>query len=179
MASSDEETDTVIAAFTKQNTTVNSQEKTLFYVTSFITVLVPIYMFIFIFDVDLWTYLGLFSVVSVGSAVALSYSYQNIASSLKMKLESQREGLITLRSVEQEAKTKGEKPNSLVKKKKEHIAKLTTTESLAFSIFYNNSFFLLATVVLSNYIFGSTPAPINYVLSVSLSSALLSFTSSH
>ena len=69
-----------------------------------------------------------------------------------------RETLITLKSIASEAATRGEKAKNFVKKKKEEQANVTAKEAMAFSILYNNIFFLLSTVVLAFYIFGSVPA---------------------
>jgi len=177
MASSDEETE-LLESFARSNVGPSSQERTFYFFVSLATVCVPIYLYITIFDLNLDDYLPIFLVVSIGSAYIMSLAYRNTAFSLKNRLVNTRDSQVSVRSISQETGTKGDAARNLAQKKRGEIINNSSRESTAFAIFYNNSFFLLSTVVLAFYIFGSTPAPVNYVLSVSLSSALLSLSSS-
>jgi len=178
MPSSDEDTvDSLLASLAKENVGASPQEKTTFYIFSILTASIPVYLFITIFDLDVWTFLPLFLIVTIGAAFMLSYTYQNMAVSMKKRLISQREPYLTLRSVQQESVSKGERPHALVKRKKEELAKLSSSESVGYAIFYNNVSFLLAIIVFSTFLFKSFPVPINYALSTALSVGLLTLNS--
>jgi len=92
----------------------------------------------------------------------------------------------------------GQDKKDVFAKKKQSQAKVTQRETMAFSILYNNALFLLSVVVLGFFVFKSAPGPLytlasirfiycatlsllpplacsNYVISVSLSAAALSF----
>jgi len=153
-----------------------NDQRVLYVLTAIITVSVPIYLYQTIFDMPLEDFFFVFGVVTLGSAFILTFAYHNVAYSLKGRLSAARENLFSHSKVASEA-PKGEKKKEFVKKRREQQEDFTTKESIAFSILYNNVFFLLSTVVLAFYVFSSASAPYNYVLSVSLSSALLSFVS--
>lgn len=70
-----------------------------------------------------------------------------------IRLITAREGQITIKSVEKEAAASGEKKKNLLNKKREELQKSISTETMTYSIMYNNTFFLLSTVVLSFYVF--------------------------
>ncbi|ELR17861.1 Transloconassociated protein subunit gamma, putative [Acanthamoeba castellanii str. Neff] len=143
-----------------------SEQLAIYFPSALALTLIPLYLFYSIFGLELYTYLPLFGVVSVGSALILTLAYHNIAHWLKTRLVSHREGLVP--------KSGKDKKDVLAKKKQEQI-QVTQRESIAFSILYNNALFLFGVIVLGFFVFKSASAPFNYVLSVSLSAAALSF----
>jgi len=176
MASSDEETDFLEAA-ARENAGPSTTDSPLFLAIAVVTAAIPIYLYAFIFDLPLTESLPIFFIVTAIAAYILSLAYKSVAQNIRKKLVSQRDGVVTLKSVMQETGTKGEAARSLVKKKKDEIFRDVNRESAAHSIFYNNLLFLGFTVVMGTFIFRSTPTALNYVLSVSLSAALLTVTS--
>jgi len=138
------------------------EQRLLYIATALLTTLIPIYLYQTIYDMDLETYAAIFGVVTVFSALIISFAYHNVTYWLKTRLLKERDVLLTKKKVGA---------------KKEQLEVNTVREAMAFAILYNNLFFLLATVSLSFFVFSSTSAPYNYILSVSTAAAFLTFIS--
>ena len=171
---SDDELDQLL----QQNTTQPTSDQRFTYLaTAIATVAVPVYLYQTIFAFPVEEKFLVYAVVSLLSAFILTFAYHNVAYSTKNRLIAARETNITIAKVTAEAQAKGENKKDYVKKKKEEILAVTTKESIAYSILFNNVYFLLSTVFLAFYVFGNYPSAYNYVLSVSLSAGLISFSS--
>jgi len=180
MPASDDETDALIANYTKENiVTTSAGDKNNFGAVALFTSLIPLYLFFGVFGFDLFSAnsLPIAAVVVGGSTATLAYSYINVAARLRTKLYNFREEAITIRSVSVEASSRGEKPQSLVRKKKDQLVKNVTSEANAYAVYYNNSIFLISVIVLSRFILIAAPIPVNYILSVALSAALVTILS--
>jgi len=160
-----------------QATKPTGDQRITYFLSSLVTVSVPIYLYQTIFYMPLADHLTIFLIVTICSALVLSFAYQNVSHWLNNRLLAIRERDISSVNVSQEPQAKGEKRKSLVQKKKDELLASTAKESMTFSILYNNIFFLLSTTVLAFYVFNSTSTSYNYILSVSLSAALLSISS--
>jgi len=176
MASEDDLIDEYVAQASKAP---KKTERIRYLVVAILTVSVPIYLYLTIFDLPLeGQNLAIYGIVSLLSAFILHFSYHNNAFALKNKLVVQRESSLTSASVADEAQSTGANKKDLLKKKKDEVIAISSTEAQAYSILSNNVLFLLTTIVLAFFVFGSIDSKINYILSVSLAAGLVSFVSS-
>ncbi|KAL6054417.1 SWI/SNF and RSC complex subunit Ssr3 [Balamuthia mandrillaris] len=136
--------------------------------------LIPLYLYHSIFGMDLQSYAPLFAVVTALSTLFVTIAYHNISFWLKTRLSTQRDKILTKGSVTDKVSDK----KVALENKKQSQAAVTRTESMAFSILYNNALFLFSVLVLAFIVFKNASAPYNYVFSIALSAGLLSFTSS-
>jgi len=144
-----------------------------------VTAAVPVYVYHAIFGLSVLQNIVLYAVVTAVVALAIGFSYGKVANSLNSKLLAARDGLITVRSVEDEAKKRGEKAKAVWKRRVDEQQSVTVKEATAYSILYNNVLFLLATIVFGFFIFTRFSTPINFVLTLASSAALLAFAAQH
>jgi len=145
------------------------EKRNIYFGAAFLVTLMPIYVYYTIFDMSLESYGLIFAVVTLFSASILTFAYHNVAYNVEARLLKLRENVITRSSIQKE---EGRDKPDLVTARKNEQQVITQWEAISFSIVYNNLLFLLSTVVLGCYIFGIAEAPVNYVLSISLSAAL-------
>eukprot|EP01098_Paradermamoeba_levis_P016015 TRINITY_DN841_c0_g1_i1.p2 TRINITY_DN841_c0_g1~~TRINITY_DN841_c0_g1_i1.p2 ORF type:complete len:169 (-),score=71.76 TRINITY_DN841_c0_g1_i1:30-536(-) len=146
------------------------EQKAVYFGSAFLVTLVPLYLYLSIFEMALLSNLLIFTLVTVFSSLIMTYAYHNVAFALKSRLDRDREEV--LNNFLRQKKDQGEK-----KKLQEAQHAVTLKESIAFSILFNNVLFLLLVVVLGFFIFGSASATYNYIVTVSISSAALTFIS--
>jgi hypothetical protein len=122
-------------------------------------------MYTNIFGLEFDQHFTLFALVTAFSAFVLSIAYQNVATSLKIKLVPQRERFINVSS---ELKVianhqffvnpnQGDAKKDELNRKKQQQEEEINTESLAYAVLYNNSLFTGAVWVFSVIVFSSLP----------------------
>ncbi len=105
------------------------------------------------FGLDIEANLLVLAVVSVLSSVIITFGYHNVMFATKSSLLTKREG-------------KG------LPAQKAQVITNTTIEATAFSVLFNNCVFLLVANVAGFFLFSSAAPVTNYILSVSLGSAV-------
>eukprot|EP01103_Thecamoeba_quadrilineata_P020496 TRINITY_DN8833_c0_g1_i1.p1 TRINITY_DN8833_c0_g1~~TRINITY_DN8833_c0_g1_i1.p1 ORF type:complete len:197 (+),score=38.05 TRINITY_DN8833_c0_g1_i1:52-591(+) len=157
---------------------ISSDLRPIFLGISFAITILPIWLYYTVFDLSFESYALVYLLVTVFSAGILSFGYNNVALWLKSRLMKKRE---SLKAKEKALKknTSGPKKTDTAEQKSSHEKKEQDTEreSVAFSILFNNVFFLLSVIVLAFYVFDSASAPYNYVISISSSAALCALVS--
>jgi len=122
-------------------------------------------------------YGALFGIVSVAVAVVISLAYHNVTFSVRSKLNWERDQSITLAMVRKDAAATKDNAKDLVAQLKANQRLVTQRESMSFSIIYNNLFFLLIVVFLGFYILRSLPGIYNYIVSVGVAAASVTYLS--
>jgi hypothetical protein len=106
-----------------------------------------------VFGLDIEANVLVLAVVSVLSSVIITLGYHNVTFATKTSLMSKREG-------------KG------APGQKAQVISNTTIEATAFSVLFNNCVFLLVANVAGFFLFSGAAPVTNYILSVSLGSAV-------
>jgi len=92
-------------------------------------------------------------------------------------LNWERDQSITLAMVRKDAAATKDNAKDLVAQLKANQRLVTQRESMSFSIIYNNLFFLLIVVFLGFYILRSLPGIYNYIVSVGVAAATVTYLS--
>jgi len=151
------------------------EQRLVYILNGFIVSLIPLYLYLSVFGVDYKTYAPVLIVLSLVSAGAVSITYHDVALNLKNKLLAVR-GSVPQKSGKG-AET-GANKSAVVQARKALQANVITHESIAFSILYNNTIFLLSVIVFAFYVFPGTASVYNYILSVGLSLGLVTLLTS-
>eukprot|EP01123_Difflugia_compressa_P002119 TRINITY_DN12845_c0_g1_i1.p1 TRINITY_DN12845_c0_g1~~TRINITY_DN12845_c0_g1_i1.p1 ORF type:complete len:184 (-),score=36.73 TRINITY_DN12845_c0_g1_i1:102-653(-) len=178
MSSSD--VDSILDEFNKDTKTTLPQNQALYYTNAFFVAIVPVYLYVTIFNLGLRDYFAVYVLLSGGAGVVLALSYAKVAESVFPRLLSKVSeisgGGPSVSSPKSKSTTKNDK-----KKFKSEINDQRHTiignEATAFAMLYNNLFYLFFVVVMAFFVFKSLPSLYNYILSVGVSSALVFFSS--
>jgi len=125
-----------------------------------------------IFGID-YKFLALLAGVTVATTVGISLTYHTITLQIKSKLLSIRGTIKADKKAGKETKETAASKQAVAQARKALHTNVITHESIAFSILFNNTIFLLAVIVFAFYVFPGTPSLYNYILSVGLSLGLL------
>jgi len=146
-------------------------ENLIYYVSGFLTSAVPIYFYSTLFNMSLKDYGPIFGIVTALATVVLSLAYQNVTQAISNRLISDLSpGRVGKDLNKKEVKEQREK----IREMQELI---THYKSMAFSLVYNNLFYLLLAVFFAFYILRSFGGLINYVLTVAAAVGLVYFSS--
>eukprot|EP01125_Pyxidicula_operculata_P013477 TRINITY_DN4476_c0_g1_i1.p1 TRINITY_DN4476_c0_g1~~TRINITY_DN4476_c0_g1_i1.p1 ORF type:complete len:180 (+),score=39.94 TRINITY_DN4476_c0_g1_i1:69-608(+) len=166
----DEIVDSVVAQ-NKLQKEATSNEQLLFGITGFLVSIVPIYLYTSIFNMPLKDYAIFYLALTVVSTGLMSYSYNKVAEQLRIKL-SARNSEVSSRASKDKAANKNEKKKQ-EEQLKDQLNVLTRQEATAFSLLYNNLFFLLLVVFLAFYVLQNLPALQNYVMTIGVAGGLV------
>jgi uncharacterized membrane protein (DUF485 family) len=158
--------DSLLDELVKANQTSN-MERVIYYTNGLLVALVPIYLYVSIFNLPFLDYAPVFGVLSVIAAFLISSAYINVAESLKARLFAQLPEPVIPRETK-----KGEKVDVREALRNKQYG-LCRTESLSFALLYNNVFYLLFVVLFAFVVFKNLAPLYNYVLSVGISAALV------
>eukprot|EP01113_Clastostelium_recurvatum_P000788 TRINITY_DN1034_c0_g1_i1.p1 TRINITY_DN1034_c0_g1~~TRINITY_DN1034_c0_g1_i1.p1 ORF type:complete len:203 (-),score=50.52 TRINITY_DN1034_c0_g1_i1:56-604(-) len=164
------------AFFTPENTT-SFEQQALYFANAVIVALIPVYLFYSVFYLEFEPLNAIFYIAGVGASVyAVARSYAEAAFHKKARLLSDRENVITLKSV---GNLDGQKVSkrAVVAAKRQQQLSVTAHESVAFSIIFNNVLYLGAITILAGWLFKSWTPLVNYIGSTAAASALLLFSS--
>jgi len=154
----------------------NKNQKAIYYLSAFFTVSVPFYLYVSIYDLNLATSLPVYGLVTLAAGFVLTYAYHNVNVATRKRLLIRRDRDVNISDYATNAR-QGEKKGQYLQRKRDETTALTSRESLAYSLMYNNALFLTLSVLLGFYFFRNAPAVYNYILSTGLSAGLLSFLS--
>ncbi|XP_076451773.1 translocon-associated protein subunit gamma-like [Babylonia areolata] len=152
---------------------VSTKSSALFYGNALIVSAIPIWLFWRIHQMDLYQSAIFFVVGTIVSTYLVAMAYKNVKFILKHKVAVKREDAVAqevMKKLADDKKmTKKEKDERILWKKNE----VADYEATTFSIFYNNALYLVLLIVVSFYILKNFSAPVNYMVSVGVSSGLL------
>merc|ERR1719318_690369 len=154
---------------------VSTKSSALFYGNAFIVSAIPMWLFWRIHQMDpQQTYtMVLFGVMTLVSTYLISVAYKNVKFLLKHKIALKREEAVSrevMKKVSDDKRmSKKEKDERILWKKNE----VADYEATTFSIFYNNSLYLVLIIMCSFYVLKSFSPSVNYLISVIGGSSLL------
>jgi len=152
---------------------VTTKSSALFFGNAFIVSAIPIWLFWRIHQMDLYSSVLLFVVVTLLSTYLVALAYKNVKFVLKHKVAQKRGDAVSkevMKKVADDKKmSKQEKEERILWRKNE----VADFEATTFSIFYNNALFLILVIVASFYLLRSFSPAINYTLSLASASGLL------
>ncbi|ELR55755.1 hypothetical protein M91_11447 [Bos mutus] len=165
---------------------LSAKSSALFFGNAFIVSAIPIWLYWRIWHMDLIQSAVLYSVMTLVSTYLVAFAYKNVKFVLKHKVAQKREDAVSKEVTRKlseadnrkmSRKEKDERFDSLFKVilwKKNEVADY---EATTFSIFYNNTLFLVLVIVASFFILKNFNPTVNYILSISASSGLIALLS--
>ena len=156
---------------------LSAKSSTLFFGNAFIVSAIPIWLYWQIWHMDLIQSAMLYSVMTLVSTYLVAFAYKNVKFVLKHKVAQKREDAVSkevtrkLSEADNRKMSRKEKDERILWKKNE----VADYEATTFSIFYNNTLFLVLVIVASFFILKNFNPTVNYILSISASSALIPF----
>nr|KAF6383766.1 signal sequence receptor subunit 3 [Pipistrellus kuhlii] len=165
---------------------LSAKSSALFFGNAFIVSAIPIWLYWRIWHMDLIQSAVLYSVMTLVSTYLVAFAYKNVKFVLKHKVAQKREDAVSKEVTRKlseadnrkmSRKEKDERFDSLLNVilwKKNEVADY---EATTFSIFYNNTLFLVLVIVASFFILKNFNPTVNYILSISASSGLIALLS--
>uniref|UniRef100_G1QCL0 Translocon-associated protein subunit gamma n=1 Tax=Myotis lucifugus TaxID=59463 RepID=G1QCL0_MYOLU len=173
---------------------LSAKSSALFFGNAFIVSAIPIWLYWRIWHMDLIQSAVLYSVMTLVSTYLVAFAYKNVKFVLKHKVAQKREDAVSKEVTRKlseadnrkmSRKEKDERFDSLfnvvygtlklqILWKKNEVADY---EATTFSIFYNNTLFLVLVIVASFFILKNFNPTVNYILSISASSGLIALLS--
>lgn len=151
---------------------VSTKSSLLFFGNALIVAAIPIWLFWRIHQMEPLEFYIYFIIATAGATYLISYAYKNVKFVLKHKIAQKREEAII-----KEINAKQADKNSNKKDKDDRILwkknEVAEFEATTFSIFYNNSLFLIILLIASFLIFKNFSPAFNYMLSMGTSAGLL------
>ncbi|KAJ8021385.1 Translocon-associated protein subunit gamma [Holothuria leucospilota] len=160
---------------------MSTKSSALFYGNALIVAALPAWVFWRIHQLDITQTqtIVLFAAVTILSTWLVAFAYRNVKFSLRHKIAQKREDAVSkevirkLTDAEQKKMSRKEKDERILWKKNE----VADHEATTFSIFYNNTLFILIVLVASFLILHSFDANVNYALSILGGAGLLALLS--
>jgi len=153
---------------------VSTKSSVLFYGNAAIISVIPIWLFWRIHQMEPLDFYVYFIAATLIAAYLISFAYRNVKFVLKHKIAQKREDAI---SKEVAAKLNDKKTASNKKDKDDRILwkknEVADYEATTFSIFYNNSLFLVMLLVASFCVFRNFTPVLNYLFSMGTAAGLL------
>jgi len=152
---------------------VSTKSSALFYGNALIVSCIPIWLFWRVHQMDLSQSAVVFAIGSIVSTYFVAMAYKNCKFILKHKIALKREDAVAKdmmkKLAEDKRMTKKERDERVLWKKNE----VADYEATTFSIFYNNSLYLVLLIVASFYLLKNFTPLLNYGLSVAFAAGLL------
>mmetsp|Transcript_2908 Transcript_2908/g.7095 ORF Transcript_2908/g.7095 Transcript_2908/m.7095 type:complete len:185 (-) Transcript_2908:145-699(-) len=139
------------------------------YIVAFLTAAVPVWVYHSVRELSVQSFGIFYVVVTLVGTYLLATAYQNVTSTLKSRIQKEREDKVTASTVQ----AAGKKKKDAVATAKGKAKSAAARESVAFSIFFNNAFFFFLCIVFGFFILKSVQTPINYVASIVLASGIV------
>ncbi|CAG6005561.1 unnamed protein product [Menidia menidia] len=158
---------------------LSAKSTALFYGNALIVSAIPIWLFWRIWHMDLVQSAVLYAVMTLVSTYLVAFAYKNVKFVLKHKVAQKREDAVSkevtrkLSEADNRKMSRKEKDERILWKKNE----VADYEATTFSIFYNNTLFLVLVIVASFFLLKNFNPTVNYILSISASSGLIALLS--
>jgi len=163
--------DDILDQYALQTKSTAPANQLIYYGSGFAVASLPIYLYVTIFNMALLEYGPLFIVLSGVAGLLLSWSYHNVAESVRLRLMSKLQD-----SPAPPSKSKLDR-KKLKEDQREQKINITNQEALAFSLIYNNLFYLSSVIFLAFFFLKSLPSLYNYVLAIGVSGAIVMLSS--
>ncbi|TRY81837.1 hypothetical protein DNTS_011404 [Danionella cerebrum] len=150
---------------------LSAKSTALFYGNALIVSSIPIWLFWRIWHMDLVQSAVLYAVMTLVSTYLVAFAYKNVKFVLKHKVAQKREDAV---SKEVTRKLSEADNRKMILWKKNEVADY---EATTFSIFYNNTLFLVLVLIGSFFLLKNFNPTVNYILSISASSGLIALLS--
>ncbi|XP_062505040.1 translocon-associated protein subunit gamma-like [Corticium candelabrum] len=148
----------------------------LYYGNAFFVSVIPIWLAWRVMQMDLITYSLLFICMPLLSTYGVAFAYRKVKESLRHKIAATRK-----RAIAKEMEAEGKSQKSSKEERDDKIERRTNSvsdkEATAFSIFYNNTLYLLIVLGFSFYILRSVNPAINYTISTACATFILALLS--
>ncbi|XP_056139209.1 translocon-associated protein subunit gamma [Lampris incognitus] len=158
---------------------LSTKSSALFYGNALIVSAIPIWLFWRIWHMDLVQSAVLYVVMTLVSTYLVAFAYKNVKFVLKHKVAQKREDAVSkevtrkLSEADNRRMSRKEKDERILWKKNE----VADYEATTFSIFYNNTLFLVLVIIASFFLLKNFNPTVNYILSISASSGLIALLS--
>lgn len=158
---------------------LSAKSSALFFGNAFIVSAIPIWLYWRIWHMDLVQSAVLYSVMTLISTYLVAFAYKNVKFVLKHKVAQKREDAVSkevtrkLSEADNRKMSRKEKDERILWKKNE----VADYEATTFSIFYNNTLFLVLVIIASFFVLKNFNPTVNYILSISASSGLIALLS--
>merc|ERR1712142_33523 len=158
---------------------VSTKSSALFYGNAMIISVIPIWLFWRIHQMDVYESAILFVLGTCLSCYLVAFAYKNVKFVLKHKVAQKREDAVSkevtrkLSEADNRKMSRKEKDERILWKKNE----VADYEATTFSIFYNNTLFLVLVIIASFFLLRNFNPTVNYILSISASSGLIALLS--
>ncbi|KAG7276897.1 hypothetical protein CRUP_034773 [Coryphaenoides rupestris] len=158
---------------------LSAKSTALFYGNALIVSAIPIWLFWRIWHMDLVQSAVLYAVMTLVSTYLVAFAYKNVKFVLKHKVAQKREDAVSkevtrkLSEADNRKMSRKEKDERILWKKNE----VADYEATTFSIFYNNTLFLVLVIIASFFLLKNFNPTVNYILSISASSGLIALLS--
>ncbi|ETE66366.1 Translocon-associated protein subunit gamma, partial [Ophiophagus hannah] len=158
---------------------LSAKSSALFFGNAFIVSAIPIWLYWRIWHMDLFQSAVLYTVMTLVSTYLVAFAYKNVKFVLKHKVAQKREDAVSkevtrkLSEADNRKMSRKEKDERILWKKNE----VADYEATTFSIFYNNTLFLVLIIVASFFVLKNFNPTVNYILSISASSGLIALLS--
>uniref|UniRef100_A0A8C5YGE6 Translocon-associated protein subunit gamma n=1 Tax=Microcebus murinus TaxID=30608 RepID=A0A8C5YGE6_MICMU len=171
---------------------LSAKSSALFFGNAFIVSAIPIWLYWRIWHMDLIQSAVLYSVMTLVSTYLVAFAYKNVKFVLKHKVAQKREDAVSKEVTRKlseadnrkmSRKEKDERFDSCLKSRNQKKGilwkknEVADYEATTFSIFYNNTLFLVLVIVASFFILKNFNPTVNYILSISASSGLIALLS--
>nr|ALS04673.1 translocon-associated protein subunit gamma-like protein [Pseudodiaptomus poplesia] len=160
------------------NKNVSTKSSALFYGNAFIVSVIPVWLYWRVHSIDIASYAIMFVLGTFVSTWLITYAYKNTKHQLKHKVAIKREAAVTKevnKQLSDDKKISKKEKDERILWKKNEVAEY---EATTFSIFFNNSMFLLIVILVSFYFLKGASPHVNYCLSMGLASGLIALLSS-
>uniref|UniRef100_A0A8C6MH73 Translocon-associated protein subunit gamma n=1 Tax=Nothobranchius furzeri TaxID=105023 RepID=A0A8C6MH73_NOTFU len=162
---------------------LSAKSTALFYGNALIVSAIPIWLFWRIWHMDLVQSAVLYAVMTLVSTYLVAFAYKNVKFVLKhnwsCQVAQKREDAVSkevtrkLSEADNRKMSRKEKDERILWKKNE----VADYEATTFSIFYNNTLFLVLVIIASFFLLKNFNPAVNYILSISASSGLIALLS--
>ncbi|XP_074009611.1 translocon-associated protein subunit gamma isoform X1 [Numenius arquata] len=163
---------------------LSAKSSALFFGNAFIVSAIPIWLYWRIWHMDLVQSAVLYSVMTLISTYLVAFAYKNVKFVLKhngvsYRVAQKREDAVSkevtrkLSEADNRKMSRKEKDERILWKKNE----VADYEATTFSIFYNNTLFLVLVIIASFFVLKNFNPTVNYILSISASSGLIALLS--
>jgi len=151
---------------------VSTKSSALFYGNAAIISAIPIWLFWRIHSMEPLDFAVYYVIGTLISAYLISFAYKNVKFILKHKVAQKREEAISKEisiKLADKKYAKKDKDDKILWK----VSEVAEFEATTFSIFYNNSLFLMLLLVTSFFVFRNVTPLFNYMLSMGASAGML------
>jgi len=151
---------------------ISMKTTVMFYLNALVTSAIQVFLYVRIHGMDLMPSLPVFIIMTLLSTYLIAFAYKNTKFVMKHKIAQKIESAMSTyvhKQIGDKKAGKTEKDERALWKKNEVSESSATT----FTLFYNNSMFLMLVILMSFYVFASFPPFYNYILTISSSAGLV------